>query len=172
MRLFFGIFPPRRVQQALAESQSQLRGNWKPVRLEQLHLTLAFLGEVPAEKLDEVVAAGEAAAASSPPFGARVRGTGFFPAQGRPRVWFARVEGEGLEPLAGELRNRLGPLLGDDKPFKAHITLARRKGPAPRVGPVVFDLEFPVGSFSLVRSTLKRGGPVYEPLHEFFLKGA
>jgi len=172
VRLFYGVFPPRSVQEALAAAQAQLRGNWKPVRAEQMHVTLGFLGEVPRARLDEVVAAGEKAAAAVEPFTARIRGTGFFPNEGRPRVWFARAEGEGFEPLALRLRDELPDLLDDERAFKAHITLARRKGPAPRVGPVVFDLDFPVDGFALVRSTLTPRGPKYETIRTFSLKGA
>ena len=172
MRLFFGVFPPRQVQEALAAAQSQLRGNWKPVRAEQMHVTLGFLGEVPRDRLDEVIAAGQNAAGAVAPFTARIRGTGFFPNEGRPRVWFARAEGDGFEPLALGLREELPDLLADERAFKAHITLARRKGPAPRVGPLVFDLEFPVEGFALVQSALTPRGPVYKTIKEFSLKGA
>ncbi len=172
MRLFFGVFPPRQVQETLAESQSRLRGNWKPVRAEQMHVTLGFLGEVPRDRLEEIIAAGESTAATVAPFAARIRGTGFFPNEGRPRVWFARAEGDGFGPLALGLREELPDLLAGEQAFKAHITLARRKGPAPRVGPVIFELEFPVKGFVLVESTLTPRGPVYKPIKEFSLKGA
>jgi len=170
VRLFFGVFPPSLVQQELAAAQSVLRGNWKPVQEKQLHLTLAFLGDVAAGALPGLKRAGKKAAAAVSPFDARVKGTGYFPATGRPRVWFARVEGEGLEPLATALRGELAELLDDDHDFRAHITLARRKGPAPRVGPRVFDLSFPVDGFSLVESTLTPRGPVYEIVEHFSLK--
>jgi len=62
-------------------------------------------------------------------------------------------------------------LAGGDKPFKPHITLARRKAPAPRVPPVVFGLEWPVTEFALVRSELKPKGPVYTILEKFPLRG-
>ncbi len=172
MRLFYAIFPPRDVQQKLAEAQTSLRGQWKPVRADQIHLTLGFLGEVPQRDLARVRAAARDAARASGPFTARVRGTGFFPNEGRPRVWFARAEGDGFEPLALALREALPEYLDDGRPFKAHLTLARRKGPAPRVPPVVFDLEFPVGQFALVESRLTPKGPIYTVLDTFPLKGA
>jgi 2'-5' RNA ligase len=59
-----------------------------------------------------------------------------------------------------------------DRAFKPHITLARRKAPAPRVPPVVFGLTWPVSeSFALVRSELKPRGPVYTILERFPLRG-
>ncbi|WP_287371775.1 RNA 2',3'-cyclic phosphodiesterase [Oceanithermus sp.] len=170
MRLFYAIFPPRTVQRTLAEAQRSLRGNWKPVREDQIHLTLGFLGDVPEAELARVRRAGRDAARASDPFVARVRGTGFFPNEGRPRVWFARAEGDGFEPLALALREALPEFLADERAFKAHLTLARRKGPAPRVAPVVFDLEFPVEAFALVESRLTPRGPQYTVLDTFALK--
>ncbi len=170
MRLFFAVFPPRSVQRELAAAQVALRGNWKPVREEQIHLTLGFLGETPESELARVRRAGRDAGRASGPFVARVRGTGFFPNEGRPRVWFARAEGDGFEPLALALRETLPEFLADERAFKAHLTLARRKGPAPRVAPVVFDLEFPVEAFVLVESRLTPKGPTYTVLDTFSLK--
>lgn len=170
MRLFFAVFPPAAVQRELAAAQRVLRGNWKPVREDQIHLTLGFLGDVPEGALAQVRRAGRGAAGSSGPFTARVRGTGFFPNEGRPRVWFARAEGDGFEPLARALREALPGFLTDERPFKAHLTLARRKGPAPRVAPLVFDIEFPVAAFALVESRLTPKGPQYKVLDTYSLK--
>lgn len=172
LRLFYAIFVPKELRPELAELQRRLRGyrNWKPTPLEQLHLTLMFLGEVARERLGEVTKAGEAVARQVAPFTLRLGGTGYFPPEGTPRVWFVKAEGVGLEPLASGLRAAL-PGLGDAKPFKAHITLARRKGPAPRVGPVVLDREFAVRRISLVQSELFPKGSLYHVLREFELKG-
>ncbi|BAW01839.1 2'-5' RNA ligase [Thermus thermophilus] len=73
-----------------------------------------------------------------------------------------------MEELLGEEAVRIP---GWDKPFKPHITLARRKAPAPRVPPVLFGLEWPVEGFALVRSELKPKGPVYTVLEKFSLRG-
>lgn len=172
LRLFYAIFVPQELRPPLEEAQRKLRGyrNWKPTPPEQLHLTLMFLGEVPRERLGETVQVGAMVARRVAPFTLRLGGTGYFPADGTPRVWFVKAEGAGLEALASGLREAL-PDLGDPKPFKAHITLARRKGPAPRIGPVVFDLEFEVGQISLVQSELSPEGSRYRVLHGFELKG-
>ncbi|AEB11090.1 RNA 2',3'-cyclic phosphodiesterase [Marinithermus hydrothermalis] len=170
MRLFYAVFVPKPVQQALAEAQKRLVGRWKPVLPAQMHVTLLFLGEVHPKALERLVHVGRDLGRSVPAFTAVVRGTGYFPNEGKPRVWFAKAEGEGFEPLAEGLKARLSDLIEEDRPFKAHITLARRKGPAPRVGPVVFNLEFPVRDFALVHSELRREGPVYTVLERFALK--
>ena len=171
MRLFYAVFVPDDIARRLAEAQRGLVGRWKPVPPHQMHLTLLFLGEVPEERLGELKGVGRDVAGSIPAFTARVHGTGHFPEAGSPRVWFARVEGEELFELADRLRESL-PEFDDGRAFKPHITLARKKGPAPRVAPVVFDLEFPVRRMALVRSRLSPRGPSYERIETFPLKGA
>ncbi len=171
MRLFYAVFVPRPVALRLAEAQAGLKGGWKPTLPEQMHLTLLFLGEVPEDRLGELKGIGRDVAGSVPAFTARVRGTGYFPVAGSPRVWYARVEGEGFEPLALRLRELL-PEFDDGKRFAPHVTLARKKGPAPRVPPVVFDLTFPVERMALVHSELTRRGPIYRVLEAFPLKGS
>ncbi|GAB5603195.1 RNA 2',3'-cyclic phosphodiesterase [Thermus sp. FJN-A] len=180
MRLFYAVFLPEPVRQALVEAQGQVARykGWKEVAPHQLHLTLLFLGERPAEDLEGLLALGHRLGRRFPPFVARIRGTGYFPNEGTPRVWFAKAEGEGFLPLAEGLRQGVVELLGEealrpagDRPFKPHITLARRKAPAPRVPPVVFGLEWPVTEFALVRSELRPKGPVYTILEKFPLRG-
>lgn len=180
MRLFYAIFLPEEVKRALVEAQERVARykGWKEVVPHQLHLTLLFLGERPEEDLEDLLALGHRLGRLHPPFTARIRGTGYFPNEGTPRVWFAKAEGEGFSALAEGLRAGVREVLGEealqaggDKPFKPHITLARRKAPAPRVPPVVFGVEWPVTEFALVRSELKPRGPVYTILEKFPLRG-
>ncbi|WP_117238074.1 RNA 2',3'-cyclic phosphodiesterase [Thermus sediminis] len=180
MRLFYAIFLPEDVRRVLVEAQgkvSRYKG-WKEVPPHQLHLTLLFLGERPEEDLENLVALGHRLGRQVPPFWARLKGTGYFPNEGTPRVWFAKAEGEGFGPLAQGLREGVRELLGEgaleaegDRAFKPHITLARRKAPAPRVPPLVFGLTWPVEVFALVRSELRPKGPVYTILERFPLRG-
>ncbi len=171
MRLFYASFIPKEIARELARAQTALKGRWKPTPPHQMHLTLLFLGEVEPDLVGHLKGVGRTLGQEIEPFIARIRGTGHFPNQGSPRVWFAKVEGEGYEHLAKRLREIL-PEFNDGKPFKAHVTLARKKGPAPRVPPHVFDLTYPVESFSLVSSRLTPRGPIYSELETFPLKGA
>ena len=70
---------------------------------ELLHVTLAFLGATPAERLAEVVGAATAAAAGRAGFEIELSGLGRFPPGERPRVvWLGLGEGaEGVVALAG-----------------------------------------------------------------------
>lgn len=167
-RLFLGAFLPPELREPLEFAQSRLVGKyWKPTEPESLHVTLLYLGGTARSEVGRIEAAARETASLVPAFDAVLRGTGFFPNEGGPRVWFARAEGEGFMPLAAGLRSRVLP--GTDEDFKPHVTLARKKGPSPRPGPVVFDLPWTVDHFTLVRSSLSPAGPTYEPLAHFTL---
>lgn len=171
MRLFYAVKVPGNVAAQLAPAQKELRGNWRAVRPDQFHITLAYLPSVPGEALGHLREVGREAARALSPFTLRVRGTGYFPNEGSPRVWFVKVDAPELDDLAQQVRSRL-TVDQDDKPFKAHITLARKKGPAPRVAPKLWDdLAWDVGAFSLVESILHKSGPEYTALNTFKLSG-
>jgi 2'-5' RNA ligase len=144
-----------------------------------LHLTLAFLGE-----LDEAAVAAAASAVDGAAAGI-VRGwevgwgeAGGFPGGSRPRVLWLGV-GTGAAELmaaqrllAGELGARGLPL--DAKPYRPHLTLARVRNPPlargrgaelqawlaqmPVPGPMAVD------SIVLYRSTLGRPAAIHTPI--------
>ncbi len=164
---------PPEVAEQLSAAQKDLRGNWRSVRADQLHVTLAYLPGVDPSKLDALKKLGDTLTQAAPPLSLKLRGTGYFPNEGSPRVWFVKVEAEGLEELAAGLRSGLQELgvETDNVAFKAHITLARKKGAAPRVPPKLFDLGWDAGAVTLYRSHLQKTGPIYENLAMFKLRG-
>lgn len=174
LRLFFALKVPGDVATPLAEAQRQLKGNWRSVRADQFHVTLAYLPAVPPERVDDLKRLGARLTENLAPMQVRLRGTGYFPNEGSPRVWFVKVEAEGLSELAAALREGIQALglRTDDLPFKAHITLARKKGPAPRVPPLGFELGWQAGNAVLFRSTLRKTGPIYDVESTFRLRGA
>ncbi|MFC4638096.1 RNA 2',3'-cyclic phosphodiesterase [Deinococcus hohokamensis] len=174
LRLFYALRVPTDVSTSLEEAQRALKGNWRAVRPDQMHVTLAYLPAVAPERLDDLKRLGALLTQEVAPMQVRLRGTGYFPNEGSPRVWFAKVEAEGLTELAGALREGVRNLgvQTDDLPFKAHITLARKKGPAPRVPPLTFDLGWQAGHAALYRSILRKTGPIYETESTFRFRGA
>jgi RNA 2',3'-cyclic 3'-phosphodiesterase len=176
-RLFFAVFVPNEVRPALELAQKKLVGKWwKKVHQDQFHLTLFFIGAWKKGAADQLGITARKVARAVPGFRAKLRGTGFFPNEGSPRVWFIKAEGEHFELLASSLAAELAkPIHGPNdevEAFKPHITLARKKGSSPRPPPVVLDLEFPVTKFALVKSTLTPAGPAYQILEEFLLTPA
>jgi RNA 2',3'-cyclic 3'-phosphodiesterase len=172
-RLFFAVFVPNEVKPALELAQKKLVGKWwKKVHPDQFHLTLFFIGAWKKGAADKLGQTARKAAQGIPSFTAKLRGTGFYPNEGSPRVWFVKAEGEHFEALASKLAAELAKPSDDLEPFKSHITLARKKGSSPRPPPIVLDLEFAVTKFALVKSTLTPAGPAYQILEEFSLAPA
>ena len=172
-RLFFAVFVPNDLKPALELAQKKLVGKWwKKVHPDQFHLTLFFIGAWKKGAADKLGQTARKAAQGIPAFTAKLRGTGFYPNEGSPRVWFIKAEGESFELLSQRLATELVKTADETEPFKSHITLARKKGSSPRPPPIVLDLEFAVTKFALVKSTLTPAGPAYQILEEFLLQPA
>lgn len=137
MRLFVAVDLPEGVKGNLDAAVAPLRealprARW--VRSQGFHLTLAFLGEVEAERVPEVSRALGEELEREGGFRAHVSGLGCFPNAGPVRVVWA-----GLEPAARFARLaelvqdalRLTGVPFDDKPFRSHVTLARCEPPWP-----------------------------------------
>lgn len=175
MRLFVAIpLPPdvaARASAILPPSLPALRR----VKPENLHLTLAFLGETPEGRLPDLGTAAEAAARPVPPFKLAFDRAGQFPERGRPRViWLgigaglANVERLG-EGLYRSLRS--AGLDFEDRPLSPHLTLARvaddasgsegRTISAALRSLEVQRLELDVSEIVVVQSALSPRGPRY-----------
>ena len=68
------------------ESKPLALGDVRWTKAEQLHLTLMFLGNVPASSVEAVKQSLEEACVATAPFRLRAKGIGFFPNERRPRV--------------------------------------------------------------------------------------
>lgn len=123
MRLFIAInFSPEikaMLLQSIAGLQAQSSGG-NFTREENLHLTLAFIGET--GRLQPIRAAMEAAA--GPPFELVLKGSGRF----GQLYWVGVEESPALLAQAESLREQLRRqgVSFDAKPFKPHITVARQ----------------------------------------------
>lgn len=181
VRAFVGIPLPdacRELAERLGRRITPLvRGTVSPVRAENVHLTLKFLGDVPEAGPCGIGAVAEAlAGVAFPRFTLRFAGGGFFPGPDRPRVvWAALAEGAGAcQALARAVEEALAPLgvAAEAKPFVAHLTLARLREPGrggdwPAVLRLLAEAAWPaveVGSLTLWRSVLGLGGTRHEAL--------
>jgi 2'-5' RNA ligase len=179
MRLFTAIDLPEAVLETLEELLNRLkptaRLRWSHVR--NVHVTTKFIGEWPSERLDELKEAltqlprpGEIPVA--------VRGLGWFPNAGSPRVFWAGIEAsEGLGVLARnteQAASRLG-IPEEKRAYSPHLTLARIQIPVDlsslrKAIDALPSLEF--GAFTanrhyLYQSQLSPGGSKYTKLAEF-----
>jgi len=141
----------------------------KPVSPNNLHFTLAFIGEVG----DQVAEKAKRALiqVKHQPFEVELSGIGFFPDERRPRViWIGVSEDKGgreLEGLANLVRDKLreANVPYDPKPFTPHLTLARAKGDLTGNIPSAGSFgAFLVEGFSLKESVLTSSGPIYRDL--------
>ena len=102
------------------------------VRMDGLHLTLRFLGPTPEASVPTVAEAVRRVAATQDPFEVRIDGGGSFPNPRRPRtLWLAVTHGTAeLGSLARAVDRELvaAGWPSDDRPFRAHLTVARSDG--------------------------------------------
>ncbi len=186
LRLFVALEPPDPVRHRLAALKAELqraagRGSRdvKWVAVENVHLTLQFLGAVPEERADPVKAAVASAAAEARPLHLELRGAGGFPSARRTRVLWAGVAGDlaqlaQLAALVAALGRHLGPLgfAAEKRPFSPHITLGRARDPRGAPGlaaALALAAEAPgvpwrATEVVLFQSFLSPKGPRYEAL--------
>jgi 2'-5' RNA ligase len=153
VRLFVAVFPPAEVSWDLRRRLIEAgRPEMRLTPIERWHVTLAFLGEVGAERLPEIE---QALGQVEVPKGTelRLRGGGRF-GGGRSTVLWAGVDGE-LGELRRDVCLRLGLPAGD---FTPHLTVAYRDDPVVRLvlagyaGP-----SWPLPEIALVRSVPGEG---------------
>lgn len=160
-RTFIALWPGAAVREQLAA----WRDGWHwprpatPVRSERLHMTLHFIGELVPERIDE---AAEALAVPFCPFELRF---------GRNVLWphgIAVLEPDSAPAPLIDLHTTLAGALAalalpvDARPFKPHVTLARRASAAAPAtdGPA---MRWAVDRYALMRSHPER----YEVVREY-----
>lgn len=182
MRTFIALHPPEPVREALEAVQDALPGGLaRPADPEQLHLTLAFLGERPE---DEVVAAHEALEGlRHPPLTLRLGGLGTFGRgpRGPEVIWAGLREPAAVEALQARVRSALhgAGIVLERRRFRPHVTLARldraHGAQLERLAGWLARWDaFPappweVTELGLWRSTLRPTGAIHEELARYLL---
>ncbi|TDW89137.1 RNA 2',3'-cyclic phosphodiesterase [Kribbella sp. VKM Ac-2566] len=170
MRLFVAVVPPQEVVEDLSEFVEPRRDHpdddirWASD--EHWHLTLAFLGEVPDWKTEELEERLELAAKRQKPFELQLAGAGAFPGVPDARVLYVGVrdETESLKHLsmtAKAAANRAGVTV-EGRKFTPHVTLARLRRPIDvtrwmRVFDTYQSPTWTAGSLQLIESRLGEG---------------
>ncbi len=142
IRAFIAIDIPDDVRVAIGEAQAQLKRahvgvkiSW--TKIDNLHLTLQFLGYIEEAVVEKIKAALQTVAGQHRPFELSVHGAGAFPNENRPRViWVGCDDAEGgLKALAQAVQTAMEPLgfEPEHREFSAHLTLGRVKFPRPDV---------------------------------------
>lgn len=175
MRLFIAAELPENLLDALAETSARLRGAVKGryVAPDSFHVTLAFLGEVPASRVDDAAGALDAGCRGFEAFEVALGELGSFGKKSTATLWQGFAEPGELRALANSVRNELrsAGFDFDEKSFKAHITLMRKADLTSGELPMPATARGTVERVTLFRSDLSGTRPVYEPLHSVaFLK--
>jgi len=175
MRTFVAIeIDTQNILQKIKSLQESISFKAKHIRIDQIHFTLQFLGELENSKVEEVKKALQQIHFSK--FELSVIGSGAFPNTKNPRIVWVGVDNIGtrkLVSLAKNVNSVLKPVgFIVDKPFKPHLTVLRIKT---KVGDITNELlkfknvEFGkqmVSKIILKESVLSHDGPEYSNLVE------
>jgi 2'-5' RNA ligase len=185
LRAFIAIELPDQLKREIDEYTRKLKQTAPDIRWVKsnaLHITMKFLGEQPALRIDAAAATLLAESRQDDPFRLTVSEFGAFPNTKRPRVFWLGVQSEPVDPLY-KLQNRIEEVLQplgfekEERRFSPHLTLARVKFPGDftRLWDYVRENPFPVFAFSvhemvLMRSILKPSGAEYHVIQKYPLQ--
>ncbi len=175
MRSFIAIDIPDEIKGSMKEVVQSLSAEaqgirWVPV--ENIHLTLKFLGEVKEELIPEIQTRLQIIGKAQQPFNVEIRGAGAFPNLKRPNVlWIGIKRSEQLETLFREIDKSLSEMgfEREARGFSPHLTIGRVKDMR-GIDPVLKELAtykdtffgtIEVRQILLMKSTLKPSGAEY-----------
>jgi 2'-5' RNA ligase len=154
----------------------------RPVPESNLHITLAFLGSVPEHRVEELAAIAGRTAANFPraavPLAVSLEG---FEHWAKPQILAVLGQTEEADAAPKSGTTVLAQVLvaeaaaagfrPDLKPFRAHVTVARKVARAARSSEMRRML-WSFDSFALIESRTLPGGPVYSVVESFVLGSA
>jgi RNA 2',3'-cyclic 3'-phosphodiesterase len=179
MRVFIALDIPEEIRARMTEYMERARqlavdARW--ARIEGLHVTLKFIGEVSETHVQEMKTA--LARVKAEPFSVAFTGVGFFPSAKGARVFWISVNGgEALTRLAASIDAELEKIgfAREEKAYHPHLTLARASShPLRELQPLLNDSPPQFGTmtareFFLYQSQPQRGGSRYTKLEKFSL---
>lgn len=181
VRSFIAVDIPVEVaKELLFRAKALEEKNYKPVKPENIHLTLKFLGNVELKVLEELYFEIKKELKDFQRFSFSIGSFGAFPGEKSALVAWFGVE-RGKEKLADlySAVNKATLKFGfkEDKRFVPHLTVGRFKKPRNIAGIAARIREeakvkhvVEVNSVKIYKSTLTQGGPIYEVLYEISLK--
>jgi 2'-5' RNA ligase len=191
LRTFVAVELPAEVKRAIAGEQARVQAaladqglastlRWSPV--DNIHLTLRFLGDTTPAQQRRLIDGLSAAAHDWSPFALSTGRLGCFPTCRAPRVFWQGIEGD-LDALsvlqAGVERLVQGVgFAAEERAFSPHLTLARARRESARPAlqetgralttlaaePQPPAISFTVNHIVYFQSDLRAGGSVYTPL--------
>ncbi len=178
LRLFVALYPTAAAARAMLDALAALRpADHRATPVDQVHMTLQFIGDVPARDLDAATESVSHSASGLAAFSLTPQRLITLPTGRHPRLVAAQTDA----PAALlELHRRLAARLAhsvrarpDDR-FRPHLTLCRFAHTA-RAAPLDAPLSLPpfaVEHILLMRSTLRPEGAAHDAVARFQLGGA
>lgn len=173
MRCFISIKIPEETIKEVLKAQEELPEFFgKKTELENLHLTLKFLGEIEESKVEEVK--NKLREIKFKKFEGKLNKVGFFSKKYIRIIWISIMNCSELQKIIDE---KLKNLFGLEKRFMGHLTIARIKEIKNKEQFLkkleeikVFPIKFSIDCFYLMSSELTKKGPQYKILETYFLK--
>jgi len=171
MRIFVAVPLPDELKEKLGNLGREIEQDGiKPVKPENMHMTLKFLGDTDERKLGDIEKSLREISFSR--FICSAKGIGVFPSEKYIRVvWAGAESGNAMESLAEKVNDALQGY-GKKEQFSSHITIARVKRRI-ELGAFLEKYReedfgsFEVSRFELMQSELKKEGPIYSVLASF-----
>ncbi len=184
IRAFVGFFTTKRIYEHVERLEEEFKGAMKGkwVDIQNLHMTLQFLGNIDEEKAVEVIKNIQNITERFAPFSIKYRSIGAFPSIEKARIlWIGVGDGSNkLKAMAKEIKkiNKRSGINPDSKPFHPHVTVCRiKEADGKKVSRIIkkyrnynFGEDF-VNKIALIKSTLTPVSPVYTIIEEFYLRG-
>jgi 2'-5' RNA ligase len=178
-RTFIAASIPDDIRDLAAETAENLLESTKGLKLvkpSNMHLTLAFIGDISPDIMETAYQPLSMLAESLTPFRVSFDRIATFPSV----IFIKPSDGsQTLVDLASAVRTilRKNNIPYDTKPFKGHLTVARTKDRSLKAQAFLknyamdtrFNIEFVLNNFSVIQSDLTREGPIYTTLREYNL---
>jgi 2'-5' RNA ligase len=175
MRVFVAVeISNDKILKNIETFQKNVQIDAKPTKIDQIHFTLKFLGEIDETKCEQVKDIIKKISFSS--FDLSLKGVGGFPNLKNPRVIWIGINENGADKLtaiANEIGMKLATLgFENDKKFKSHLTIFRVKKKINDISVMTKkyqSVEFGIQTVSKIkvkRSVLSPKGPEYSDLLE------
>jgi len=177
-RIFICIDFPDDVIKEVARVQelvSKKKFTGKLVELDNLHLTLKFLGEIDDKMLGKIRS--KLREIKFKEMELKLGEIGTFSHQGSPKIVWIKIEGKEIWDLQEQIDKVLKDLVVEEERFMSHLTIARVKYVkdkadfSKRISNIsVKSIKFKIDRFKLNMSDLKPTGAVYTTIEEYALQ--
>jgi 2'-5' RNA ligase len=175
IRVFCAVELTAEIRAAVAAHAARLRREFADARAswarpEGLHVTLKFIGEVEAARVEALSRAAGAAVEEFKPFQLTIAESGTFPPRGAARVLWVGVRDESgqLSQLQSRLERECesAGFTREPRAFKPHLTVARLRAPSHALSEAhrhatFGPYHFQVSELLVIRSQLGPGGSRY-----------